>query len=95
MRSIVDNPTILSQMITQLRSLVTYFRKSTQASDALERVRLQKGISRGIEGIGKTRFATICAAAISVQRCLSALRELVDSGSVKFPGKVRIFHIHN
>lgn len=78
---------MFKDMISQLRSLVTYFRKSTRAYDALERVRLQKGITRGIEGIGKTRFATICAAAISVQRCLPALRELVDTGSIKFPGK--------
>ncbi|KAJ8579575.1 hypothetical protein M405DRAFT_778782, partial [Rhizopogon salebrosus TDB-379] len=78
---------MFKNMITQLRSIVTYFRKSTQASDALQQARLQRGITRGIEGIGKTRFATICAASISVQRCLPAIRDIVISGAVKFPGK--------
>ncbi|KAG2344902.1 hypothetical protein BDR05DRAFT_998906 [Suillus weaverae] len=78
---------MFKDMISQLRSLVTYFCKLTQAYDALECVRLQKGITRGIEEIGKTRFATICAAAISVQHCLPALRELVDTGPIKFLGK--------
>ncbi|KAG2357561.1 hypothetical protein BDR07DRAFT_1297462 [Suillus spraguei] len=80
-------------MISQLCFLVTYFHKSTQAYDTLEEcVRLPKGITRGIEGIGKTHFATICAAAISVQHCLPTLRELVNIGIIKFPGKAHDFH---
>ncbi|KIK77648.1 hypothetical protein PAXRUDRAFT_36763 [Paxillus rubicundulus Ve08.2h10] len=43
----------------------------------------------GLEGIGKTWFATICVAAISLQCCLPALYELLGAGIVKFgPKKV-------
>ena len=72
-------------MIKHLRSIVTYFRKSHAATDALNKARKSLDIRRGLEGIGKTRFATVCISALSLQRCLPALRHIVDSGQVKFP----------
>jgi hypothetical protein len=57
------------------------------ASDTLREAGLQKGIARGMEGIGKTRLATICAAGISLQRSLPALRDLVDSGKSNFQAR--------
>ncbi|KAG6370620.1 hypothetical protein JVT61DRAFT_11244 [Boletus reticuloceps] len=73
-------------MIKDLRAIITLFRKSSHAAEALEAVLHRLGISRGLEGIGKTRFATICTAAMSLQQCLPALRELVGN-SFKFPAK--------
>jgi hypothetical protein len=73
------------QMIKHLRSIITYFRKSHAATDALNKARKSLNISRGLEGIGKTRFATVCISALSLQRCLPALRQIVDAGRVKFP----------
>ncbi|KAG6376828.1 hypothetical protein JVT61DRAFT_1854 [Boletus reticuloceps] len=75
------------QMIHNLRAVTAFFRRSSQASEKLEAVRQKMGISRGLEGIGKTRFATICTAVISLQRCFVALRELVDKNLYKFPPK--------
>lgn len=79
-------------MITELRNTITFFRKSSHAADTLEAVRSKLRIPRGLDGIGKTRFATICAAAMSLQRCLPALRELVNNNLLKFPSKVGVLH---
>jgi hypothetical protein len=46
--------------------------------DHLERTRTRLGIKRGLESIGDTRFATIYWSAVSVHRCLPALREIVS-----------------
>ncbi|KAF8589850.1 hypothetical protein K439DRAFT_1612419 [Ramaria rubella] len=42
----------------------------------------QMDLGHGLESIGKTRFATICWAALSVQRCLPAIRHLVSTNQV-------------
>ena len=76
-------------MINDLRAVITFFHKSTRAADALEAARKRHRISRGLEGIGKTRFPTICTAAISLKQCFPALCELVDKHMVKFPPNVR------
>ncbi|KIK94748.1 hypothetical protein PAXRUDRAFT_25790 [Paxillus rubicundulus Ve08.2h10] len=65
--------------------------EAAQATEALEAVWKRLGVFWGLEGIGKTRFATICVAAISLQCCLLALHELLDAGIVKFgPKKVSL-----
>lgn len=70
------------QLLANLRKIIKYFRKSTIASTELTILRLQDGVSRGLESIGKTRFATVYWAAESVKRCLPQLRQLMDSGKV-------------
>ncbi|KAI0755573.1 ribonuclease H-like domain-containing protein [Fomes fomentarius] len=69
-------------LIANLRDIIKYFRKSTIASTELTILRLQDGVSRGLESIGKTRFATVYWAAESVKRCLPQLQQLMDSGKV-------------
>ncbi|KAG1898519.1 uncharacterized protein F5891DRAFT_955629 [Suillus fuscotomentosus] len=78
----------LKLVIKHIRAIVSFFRKSTHGTYQLSKIHECLKISRGLEGIGKTRFATICASAISVQWCLPALRELVDNPQkFKFPPK--------
>ncbi|KAF8547744.1 hypothetical protein OG21DRAFT_1479398 [Imleria badia] len=85
---------IFKDMINDLHVVITFFHKSTQATDALETSQKMLGISCGLEGIGKTHFATICTAAISLKQCFPALRELNDKHSLKFlPKKVMILNL--
>ncbi|KIK78533.1 hypothetical protein PAXRUDRAFT_28593 [Paxillus rubicundulus Ve08.2h10] len=67
---------------------LTHLEMFKEATEALEAIWKKLGIFRGLEGIGKTRFTTICAAVISLQRCLPALHELLNASLVKFPSKV-------
>ncbi|KAG1889657.1 ribonuclease H-like domain-containing protein, partial [Suillus fuscotomentosus] len=76
---------MFSMMIKHLRSIITYFRKSHAATDALNKARKSMNINRGLEGIGKTRFATVCILALSLKRCFPTLRQIVDTHQVKFP----------
>ncbi|KAH7905604.1 ribonuclease H-like domain-containing protein [Hygrophoropsis aurantiaca] len=84
---------VCAAMIKNLRSVITFFRKSSYASGKLTGMRKRMKIPRGLDGIGKTRFATICSSAISLEQCLPAVRELISSGIVKMPPKKA--HIHN
>ncbi|KAG1839860.1 hypothetical protein C8R48DRAFT_549772, partial [Suillus tomentosus] len=78
----------LKLVIKHIRAIMSFFRKSTHGTYQLSKICEHLKISQGLEGIGKTRFATICASAISVQWCLPALRELVDNPQkFKFPPK--------
>jgi hypothetical protein len=53
----------------------------------LKQLRLQHSIGRGLETIGKTRFATVTLAAIFVQRNLNLISSLCTNGQVEI--KVR------
>lgn len=72
-------------MIKYLRSIITYFRKSHAGTDALNKARKSMDIECGLEGIRKTRFATVCISALSLKCCFPALRQIVDACQVKFP----------
>lgn len=72
-------------MIKYLRSIITYFRKSHAGTNALNKARKSMDIECGLEGIRKTRFATICISALSLKCCFPALRQIVDACQVKFP----------
>ncbi|EPS92544.1 hypothetical protein FOMPIDRAFT_1107902, partial [Fomitopsis schrenkii] len=52
--------------------------------EELAAIRAKLTIPRGLEKIGKTRFATIIRAAVAMRRCLPALREGCSSGSICF-----------
>lgn len=73
------------QMIKYLQSIITYFWKSHVATDALNRAHKSMNIERGLEGIGKTHFVTICILALSLKRCFPALCQIVDAHLIKFP----------
>jgi hypothetical protein len=71
-------------MIKNLQSIITYFQKSHVGTDALNKACKSMNIERGLEGIGKTRFATVCISALSLKCCFPALRQIVDAREVKF-----------
>lgn len=68
------------QAISPLRKVLTYFKKSTLADTELTILRAEEGIARGLESIGKTRFATVYWSALSVKQCLPELRRVVKTG---------------
>ncbi|TFK80579.1 hypothetical protein K466DRAFT_503657, partial [Polyporus arcularius HHB13444] len=74
------------EVIGQLRKIITYFRKSTLANTELSALRAEDGVARGLESIGKTRFATVYWSSESIRQCLPQLRRIVGSGkfAIKF-----------
>lgn len=68
------------QVISDMRRTLTFFSHSDQAVNLLLEIRLEMDISRGLESIGSTRFATITISAVSISRCLPALRDGCSSG---------------
>lgn len=73
---------VMLQTITQLRKLIKHFKMSTYATGKLNAARKVLLISRGIQSIGQTRFATIYYAATSVLANLPALYKIYRDNEV-------------
>ncbi|TFY51406.1 hypothetical protein EVJ58_g10585 [Rhodofomes roseus] len=69
-------------VIANLRRTLTFFAHSDQAVNVLLEVRIEMDIGRGLESIGTTRFGTVTISAVSMRRCLPALREVCTTGRV-------------
>ncbi|KAF8583998.1 hypothetical protein K439DRAFT_1293915, partial [Ramaria rubella] len=65
--------------IKEIQQVLSHFKHSTISTTLLTITRADMDLGQGLESIGKTRFATICWAALSVQRCLPAIRHLVST----------------
>lgn len=65
--------------IAGLRRCIKFFSHSDKATHVLSEARRDLGIVRGLEKIGKTRFATIIHAAVAFHRCLPAMRECLSA----------------
>lgn len=70
------------EVIANLRRTLTYFSHSDDAVNILLEVRLEMDIGRGLQSVGTTRFATITISAVSMRRCLPALREVRTTGRI-------------
>ena len=68
-----------------MRRTVKTFSKSPYKKGLLRKVRIEKRLGPGLESIGKTHFTSEVWSAISVERCLPALRELVTTDQVEIP----------
>ncbi|KAF8134548.1 ribonuclease H-like domain-containing protein, partial [Boletus edulis] len=62
----------------QIRGILAFMSRSSYAMENFDSQRVRLGISRGLEGIGETRFGTIYWAGRSLQRGLPALRAIVE-----------------
>jgi hypothetical protein len=67
------------QTISRLRSIITYFKKSSFAKRHLTAFRVYVDIKTGLVSIGDTRFLTLYHSGSSVERCLTPIKELVES----------------
>ncbi|KAJ7478934.1 hypothetical protein FB451DRAFT_1338656 [Mycena latifolia] len=65
-----------------LRGTVKYFNQSKQSKNILKQIRMKESIGRGLETIGKTRFATVTWSAISLRRNLEPISRLCTNGQV-------------
>ncbi|CDO73916.1 hypothetical protein BN946_scf185016.g73 [Trametes cinnabarina] len=81
------------ELIGSLRKIIQYFRKSTKASNDLAAAHLEEGLTRGLQSIGKTRFASVYWSAESLRACLPLMRQLVSSGRLAIPRKQVKFDI--
>ncbi|KZT65980.1 hypothetical protein DAEQUDRAFT_813834 [Daedalea quercina L-15889] len=70
------------ELISNIRRTLQFFSKSDQSSEELNDIRDRLSISRGLEKIGKTRFANIVRAAVAMRRSLPALREGCTGGPI-------------
>ncbi|KAG8724332.1 hypothetical protein FRC09_020065 [Ceratobasidium sp. 395] len=71
-----------TSVLNRLRKLLTHFKLSTQATGKLNAARKILGILRRLQSIGKTRFATVYYAAISVLENLPALYKIYSDGDM-------------
>lgn len=82
------------QAIKIIRKTVTTFHSSHFGFAALKAARERHHTGRGLEAIGKTRFATIVLSAMSVQRSLIAIKDVIQSApDGMFEASVRSFII--
>ncbi|KAI0054381.1 hypothetical protein BV25DRAFT_1806052 [Artomyces pyxidatus] len=77
------------QMISLMRKLLKFMSQSSLAAEPFERARKAHGITRGLETIGKTRFATLTWAAESVKRCLPAFRQVFRDYGTPFAKAIK------
>ncbi|KAF8999046.1 hypothetical protein BDZ89DRAFT_896555, partial [Hymenopellis radicata] len=70
--------------ILVVRGTIRYFHESHFAIADLKRARLELDITRGLESIGKTRFATLFRSSRSVQQCSPAIQRAVSYGRDSF-----------
>jgi hypothetical protein len=69
-----------------MRIIITFFSHSTYAATHLASLRVILAIHKGLETVGKTRFATIYWAAYALLRCLPAIMQLINSGVISTSG---------
>ncbi|KAJ7192260.1 hypothetical protein GGX14DRAFT_578278 [Mycena pura] len=70
------------KVIANFKGGIRYFSKSAYASTHLRAVRVTRDINRGLGKSGKTRFGTVYWSGYSFERCLPAIRELIQSNVV-------------
>ncbi|KAJ7213203.1 ribonuclease H-like domain-containing protein [Mycena rebaudengoi] len=66
-----------------LRSAISHFSHSKQSKAALKDLRVRDNLGRGLEAIGKTRFATVSWSGESLRRCLPGVRHLASTGQTE------------
>ncbi|KAG2121469.1 hypothetical protein DEU56DRAFT_711603, partial [Suillus clintonianus] len=71
--------------IKTTRRVVKFFKKSTHANSHLRKARKTLKVTRGLISVGKTRFGIMYFSGASVQRCLPAIRDLCENGTVTIP----------
>ncbi|KAJ7490603.1 ribonuclease H-like domain-containing protein [Mycena latifolia] len=69
--------------IKVLRGTVRHFNQSKQSKAMLKQLRINESVGRGLETIGKTRFATVTWSAISLRRNLGPVSTLCTNGQVE------------
>lgn len=67
-------------MIQVLRPILTFFKHSAAAKNALGALNSAAEVSKGLVSIGKTRFSSVVWSALSVLRCFDSIQKLVDNG---------------
>ncbi|EJD34141.1 hypothetical protein AURDEDRAFT_27591, partial [Auricularia subglabra TFB-10046 SS5] len=74
--------------ISNSRVLLRYFSLSSFGTQRLEGQAQSDGVTRGLEGIGKTRFASINRAGVSILRNLPSIKTLVNENIIFTSSKV-------
>ncbi|KAF8587825.1 hypothetical protein K439DRAFT_1613984 [Ramaria rubella] len=68
--------------IKDLCGVLSFFKHSTYSTTHLTQLHQATNLGGALESIGKTRFATICWSAMSVQHLLPAIRHLVTTKQI-------------
>lgn len=68
---------------------MTFMSQSTYTLDHFDDARRILGISKGLEGIGETRFATVYWSSLSLLRGFPAMIKVVQNKDLKIKNEVR------
>lgn len=71
-----------SETIKTIRHTITFFHHSHEGSHNLKLAREAESVARGLQSIGKTRFATIVLSSRSVHRNYDAIKLLVETRKI-------------
>ncbi|KIY45013.1 hypothetical protein FISHEDRAFT_50213 [Fistulina hepatica ATCC 64428] len=82
------------KLVHLTRTVTTRFNTSHACKHELRNARKVLGITRGLEPVGKTRFAGIIKSARSVQRCTPALELIVSRNQCNIEGIEEFFQVH-
>ncbi|KAF8349089.1 ribonuclease H-like domain-containing protein, partial [Amanita rubescens] len=77
----IMNISYFRKVILIVRGVISKFHKSHIGAAELNLARKEAGIKHGLEAISKTRFGTMVRAARSLNRCLPAIKKVVERGA--------------
>ncbi|THU80268.1 hypothetical protein K435DRAFT_608940, partial [Dendrothele bispora CBS 962.96] len=72
------------EIISIVRGTIKSFSQSHVGQAELQQARKDQETGAGLESIGKTRFVTVVLSAMSLQRSLPAIRQVVNNGNFQF-----------
>ena len=76
------------QLVKQIRGTIKFFKQSGHSKTLLREFRDEKSLGPGLESIGKTRFGTLLRSAVSLQRCISGIRDLSVNDKIEIMVKI-------
>ena len=79
------------QLVKQIRGIIRFFKQSGHLKTLLRVFRDERSLGPGLESIGKTQFGTLLWSVVSVQRCISDIRELSVNGNIEIT--VQNYHV--
>ncbi|KAF4617260.1 hypothetical protein D9613_005661 [Agrocybe pediades] len=86
----ISNIPYIKDTGTKIRRSIKVFSKSNHKKALLRDARIERGIGAGLETVGKTRFTSEVWSGFSLERNLSAIRDLVTSGKIDLLFEIRL-----
>ncbi|KAF8596399.1 hypothetical protein BDV93DRAFT_571999 [Ceratobasidium sp. AG-I] len=82
---------MFNEVVSPMKSVLTHFKHSPQATGILNDIRKILQITTGLKSVGQTRFATLKISAESVIECMPALYKMNKDGYLTHAPEVSFF----